>query len=336
MDAAARRVHLLVPERVGRARRQAEPAVDAVGDQLGLHSASTTRSASGLQRCSRRRPSGDRRRRGAGPDERAPAPPSQRTRRREARPAARAPRPTASARLAAECLATCASTARSPPFEEDVHAAVRPRSTALGARPERVQLAPARRQSVDDRALRRGQRVQAQRDPLDAPEPAARAAEELAEVVAGDVLHDLAARVRARAVGERDRDADHEVAHRAEAMPQRAGEVVEQALAERRVAGRVERAAAGRAAAEQPLCSADSRRPPLDDAGQVARLVLEDRVELTLERSASPASSSGCARYGPGTSPQSRGVGKSLPGFARPSGSNARAQPLHRRRGRPR
>ena len=40
VDAAARRVHLLVPERVGRARRQAEAAVDAVGDQLGLHDAS--------------------------------------------------------------------------------------------------------------------------------------------------------------------------------------------------------------------------------------------------------------------------------------------------------
>ncbi len=53
VDAAARRVHLLVPERVGRARRQAEAAVDAVGDQLRLHdasrSAATTRSASGLQ-----------------------------------------------------------------------------------------------------------------------------------------------------------------------------------------------------------------------------------------------------------------------------------------------
>jgi hypothetical protein len=64
VDAPARGVHLLVPERVGRATRQAEAAVDAVGDQLGvdadariagsrrgqiaLHIASTTRSASGL------------------------------------------------------------------------------------------------------------------------------------------------------------------------------------------------------------------------------------------------------------------------------------------------
>src|SRR5438552_6446204 len=52
IDPAARRVHLLVPERVRRACRQAEAAVDAVGDQLLLHNASTTRSASGCQGCS--------------------------------------------------------------------------------------------------------------------------------------------------------------------------------------------------------------------------------------------------------------------------------------------
>jgi hypothetical protein len=53
VDPAARRVHLLVPERIRRARRQAEAAVDAVGDQLGLHIASRTRSASGLHACAR-------------------------------------------------------------------------------------------------------------------------------------------------------------------------------------------------------------------------------------------------------------------------------------------
>ena len=50
VDAPARRVHLLVPQHVGRAARQAEPAVHAVGDQLRVHIASTIRSASGLQR----------------------------------------------------------------------------------------------------------------------------------------------------------------------------------------------------------------------------------------------------------------------------------------------
>ncbi len=44
---------------------------------------------------------------------------------------------------------------------------------------------------------------------------------------------------------------------------------------------------------------------------------------LHQNRSATPAASSGCCRYGPGTSPQSRGVGITLPGFARWSGSNA-------------
>ena len=53
VDAPAGRVHLLVPQRIRRAGRQAEAAVDAVGDQLGLHIASTTRSASGLHAGSR-------------------------------------------------------------------------------------------------------------------------------------------------------------------------------------------------------------------------------------------------------------------------------------------
>ena len=53
VDAPARRVHLLVPEGIGGARREAEAAVDAVCDQLGLHIASRTRWASGLHTGSR-------------------------------------------------------------------------------------------------------------------------------------------------------------------------------------------------------------------------------------------------------------------------------------------
>ncbi len=45
VDASARRVHLLVPEDVGRARRQAEPAVDAVGGVLADHGRSEERRA---------------------------------------------------------------------------------------------------------------------------------------------------------------------------------------------------------------------------------------------------------------------------------------------------
>ena len=56
-----------------------------------------------------------------------------------------------------------------------------------------------------------------------------------------DVLHDLAARARPRPVRQDDRDADHEVAHRPEPVAERPGEVVEQALGERRVARRIER-----------------------------------------------------------------------------------------------
>ena len=40
-------------------------------------------------------------------------------------------------------------------------------------------------------------------------------------------------------------------------------------------------------------------------------------------RSATPAASTGCWRYGPGTSPHRRGVGMTFPGLARCSGSKA-------------
>src|SRR5947209_4335941 len=83
----------------------------------------------------------------------------------------------------------------------------------------------------------------AKRELLDAAEPSARPAEELAEVVARDVLHDLAARVRPRPVREKHRDADDEVAHRPEAVAQRSGEILDETLRERRVSGWVEREA---------------------------------------------------------------------------------------------
>ena len=44
---------------------------------------------------------------------------------------------------------------------------------------------------------------------------------------------------------------------------------------------------------------------------------------LPQNRSITPACSSGCGRHGPGRSPQSRGVGSTLPGLHTPSGSNA-------------
>ena len=87
-----------------------------------------------------------------------------------------------------------------------------------------------------------------------------RAAHELPEVVAGDVLHDLAARARDRSVTEHERDAEDEVAGCPEAVGERAGQAPRQARADRRISGRVEREtlpAPARAAA----CSADRRIP---------------------------------------------------------------------------
>ena len=49
------------------------------------------------------------------------------------------------------------------------------------------------------------------------------------------------------------------------------------------------------------------------------------------KRSARPARSAGCARYGPGTSPHSRGVGNTLPGLHRPARIEGAAHALHQR-----
>ena len=177
-----------------------------------------------------------------------------------------------------------------------------------------------------NRARGGGQRVQPQREALDLPEAAARPAEELAEVVAGDVLHDLPARARAQAVRQHDRDADHEVAHRAEAVAERAREIEEQAVAERRIAGRVER---------EPLPVGPERglqlrqaQPGFDDAGQVARLVLEDpRLSSARQGRPSPADAHGRApaprrtgaasgrssRGSPGPSGRTRAAGAASP-----------------------
>ena len=76
----------------------------------------------------------------------------------------------------------------------------RPRGRRRSARAASGAAPASASASMRDGARARRQRVQPQRDPLDRAEPPARAAEQLAEVVAGDVLDDLAARARARAV----------------------------------------------------------------------------------------------------------------------------------------
>jgi hypothetical protein len=73
----------------------------------------------------------------------------------------------------------------------------------------------------DQRRRRRRQGMQPQRDAGDEAEPSLRAADELREVVARDVLHDLPARARDRAVAEDERHAEHEIARRPVAVRER-------------------------------------------------------------------------------------------------------------------
>ena len=81
-------------------------------------------------------------------------------------------------------------------------------------------------------------RPQLERRLHDDAERAVRADEELGQVVAGHVLHDLAAAAHERAVGGDDRESDEEIAHGAVEMAPRAGGVGRDHAAERRRARR--------------------------------------------------------------------------------------------------
>ena len=137
--------------------------------------------------------------------------------------------------------------------------------------------------------------MQPQRDPPDQRERAAGAAHQLAKVVAGDVLHDLAPRARHRPVTEHQRHPEHEVARRSEPVAKRARERRGDAGPDRGVTRRVERESlAGRRQRSLERREPDAR---LDGAGEIARLVLEDpvepgRVELLADRDGRAA----CAR----------------------------------------
>ena len=183
--------------------------------------------------------------------------------------------PTSAARVA-----TCAATARSDPSNST---ATRPgwrTSSALGwsCEPSRRAATPRRVLGLDDERPRRlRQRVQPEARARDERETSLGAAHESREVVAGDVLDDLAARARDRPVREHERRAEDEVARRAEAVAERAGDVPRQQRADRRIARRIER---------EPLAGRGERRaelgqpdPGLDGAREVARVVLEDAVE---------------------------------------------------------
>ena len=115
----------------------------------------------------------------------------------------------------------------------------------------------------------------------DEPERAERAAVELGEVVAGDVLDDLAARARERAVGERDGDAEHEVARRAVAVAQRAAVAGRDDAADRRRVALAERRVEREhlAGGAEDLVELAQRHAGLQDRGQVTGVVLEDAVQ---------------------------------------------------------
>src|SRR5262249_3370389 len=119
--------------------------------------------------------------------------------------------------------------------------------------------------------------MESQGKPCDQPKPSLRAAVELPEVVAGDVLDDLAAGACGGAVAEDDGDAKHEVPHRPVAVAPRAAQVRGEAGTDRRIRARVEREHLSERL--QVRVQRREAETGLDDAGQVAGLVLEDAVE---------------------------------------------------------
>ncbi len=119
--------------------------------------------------------------------------------------------------------------------------------------------------------------MQAEARAGDEREPSLRAAHESCEVVARDVLDDLAARVRDRSVREHERNSEDEIAGRAEAVPQRPGEVAREQRPDGRVARRIEREAL--AVLAEGVLQGGEAHACLHRARQVAGLVLEDPVE---------------------------------------------------------
>ena len=317
LDAPARRVHLLAPEDVGRAGRQAEAAVDAGLGELFDHA----RTPAGSRRCLRARWT-----RRAAPDGTPPTrwgtyaiPAAGRTTASSSvdrtlarseganrtRPRATLPLPRlvphGVARLgAADEGAGGLELGGDSPFPSlEEHGDTAWVEHVEGARLQRraTELADDTGRIVgldDERRSCRRERMQPQRHPRDQGEAPLRPADELAEVVPGDVLHDLAAGAGDRPVAEHERDAEDEVPWRPEAVRERPGQASRETRAHGRVAGRIEREPL--TGNRERLAQHGEANPGLDRAGEIACLVLEHPVEAggrEVLADPDPASSSG-------------------------------------------
>ena len=131
-------------------------------------------------------------------------------------------------------------------------------------------------ESRDDQAVGVGARTELHRRLRDHAERAERADEELRQIVARHVLHDLAAAAHDGAVGHHHREADEEVAGGAVEMSARARGVAREDAADRRPVGpgRVEREPLS-ALAELALERAEGTAR-LHRRGEIARLVLDE------------------------------------------------------------
>ena len=386
VDAPARRVHLLAPEHVRRARRQAEAAVDAVARELADHAAERLPLGSSCARIAlaagdaaeRRRGSGRRRSArdvgdaGAGRTTASSSaasvagePPG-----REAQPAARGAlalprlvpdrrrRPRRPRRAPAPPRAAPATAARHP----SKSTATRPgwrTSSALGCE-LRASSAPATDAGVvgldDERARRLRERVEAEARRARSARAVPREPQtSSAEVVARDVLHDLARR-RSRSSRRRARASRRGRGRAARRSGVAAGRRRSSRAARRssgRRAGRARGAGPCRASA---ALSSDSRTPASTvqvrspascsriAVEPVGRQVVADANRLPVRpsrpRSSAEASSRletlGKARSsrargrGTGRAPRRRAGGSGSPcrGCRCPSGSNARAEAL--------
>ena len=317
-----------LPEDVRRARREAEPAVDAVGGELGDHpprvpvgskarrtlswsGPSASSSGSELTGTSSRlyaTPALGRTTASESPSRTSPSSPGENRSRpradclpRRATPARRRVRhrvpPKRPAPLRAERRPRAASPRRARRPGRDGGRRARSARAASGAalRP-RVAVSPVSTTSV---LAACGSGCRRKLDARDQREPPLRAADEATEVVARDVLHDLPACARDRPVREHERHAEDEVAGCAEAMPERA----------RRRSSPAARRSSGRRAGRARVAGRGSRAP---------RSASDSRTPASTVQVRSPAS---CSRI------RSSAVGRQVVADAQPRGPRRSPRP---------